>query len=166
MLSLDPGIMVWTVVTFLCLLILLYKMAWKPILTTIETRERTIKESLESAQREREEAQALLEKHQAIMRTAENEAQKIIREYKTMAEKMHKEMTSQSKQEAEKIIKKAQSEIEAEKEAAMVKLRHDIADLVVNATKKFIKDALDDEQQKRLIDQYIAEIPAKDNRLQ
>jgi F-type H+-transporting ATPase subunit b len=161
LLNLDPGMMVWTVVTFICLLILLYKMAGKPILNIIEVREKTIKDSLESAQSEREEAQALLEKHQAMMRTAEAEAQKIISEYKSMAEKMHKQMTAQAKQEAEKIINRAQIEIEGEREAAMVALRHDIADMVVNTTKKFVGDSLDDDQQKKLIDQYIAEIPAK-----
>ena len=164
MLDLDPGMMIWAWITFICLLGILFKTAWKPILQTIETREKTIRESLESAQAEREEAQALLEKHQAMMRTAENEARKIISEYKTMAEKMHKELTAHAKLEAEKIIKKAQSEIEGEKEAAMVTLRRDLADMVVNATKKFIGDTLDDERQKQLIDQYITGIPRKGDR--
>jgi F-type H+-transporting ATPase subunit b len=164
LLELDTGMMIWAWITFLCLLIILYKTAWKPILATIDKREKTIKDSLESAQSDREEAQSLLEKHQAMMQTAENEAHKIIADYKAKAEKMHKELTAQAKQEAEKIVKKAQSELEGEKEAAMVALRRDIADMVVNATKKFIGDTLDDERQKRLIDEYIAEIPVKDER--
>ena len=158
MLDLDPGMMIWAWITFLCLLIILYKTAWKPILQTIETREKTIKDSLESAQAAREEAQDLLEKHQAMMHKAENEAQKIISDYKSMAEKMHKDMIVQAKQEAEKIIDKARLEIEGEKEAAMIAMRSEVADLVVNATKKFIDDTLDEKQQKRLIEKYIPEI--------
>lgn len=164
MLSLDPGMMIWTVATFICLLILLYRMAWKPILTAIDTREKTIRDSLESAQKERQEAQALLEKHQVMMHHAENEAKKIIAEYKAKAEKMHKEMISQSKEEAENIISKAQSEINAQKEAAVIDLRHEIADMVVNAASKFINVSMNEEQQKRLIDQYISDIPVTNSR--
>jgi F-type H+-transporting ATPase subunit b len=158
MLDLDPGMMIWAWITFLCLLVILFKTAWKPMLHTIETREKTIKDSLESAQSARDEAQDLLEKHQAMMDAAENEAQKIIREYKSMAEKMHKDMIAQAKQEAEKIMYKARLEIEGEKEAAMVAMRSEVADLVVAATKKFVDDALDEERQKRLIEKYIPEI--------
>jgi F-type H+-transporting ATPase subunit b len=164
LLELDTGMMFWAWITFLCLLIILYKTAWKPILKTIETRERTIRESLESAQSDREEAQVLLEKHQAMMRSAENEAQKIISEYKLKAEKLHKEMKAQAKLEAEKILKQAQLEIASERDAAMVALRRDVSDMILNATKKFVGDILDEDRQKTLIDQYIAEIPVNTDR--
>jgi F-type H+-transporting ATPase subunit b len=155
MLNLEPGMMIWAWVTFLCLLFILYKTAWKPLLHTIETREKTIRDSLESAQSAREEAQTLLEKHQAMMRSAENDAQKLISDYKRMAEKMHKEMIVKAKQESEKIINRAQIEIEGEKEAAMIAMRREVVDLVVTATKKFIEDTLDEERQNRLIEKYI-----------
>ena len=88
MLNLDPGMMIWGWATFLVLLILLYKVAWKPILSTIDKRENTIQGSLDSAKNAQEEAEKLLSKHQEMIKSAEQEAQNLIRENKELDEDM------------------------------------------------------------------------------
>ena len=67
MLNLDPGMMIWAWITFGVLLFILYKVAWKPILSNIDKREKTIQESLDKAQKAQEEAESLLQKHEQLM---------------------------------------------------------------------------------------------------
>ena len=87
MLSLDPGVMIWAWITFFVLLFLLYKIAWKPILSAIDNREKLVQDSIDRAEMAKKESEELLEKHEKLIRNAEEEAQKIIKENKELAEK-------------------------------------------------------------------------------
>jgi len=96
MLELDPGVIGWAWVTFGVLLFLLYKLAWKPILSTIDKREKTIQDSLDNAEKAHKDAQSLLEKHEQMIKKAEEEAQKLIKENREAAEKSRQEIVQQA----------------------------------------------------------------------
>jgi F-type H+-transporting ATPase subunit b len=159
MLELDPGVMIWAWITFFVLLLLLYKLAWKPILATIEKREQTIQDSLDRAEKAREEAEALLEQHNQLMRSAEEDAQRLLKENRELSEKSRLEILEQAKQSAEKLIENAKSAIEKEKQDALTALRVEVADLAVNATKKIIGESLDDKKQREIVSDYLGKIP-------
>lgn len=159
MLNLDPGMMIWGWVTFIVLLILLYKVAWKPILSTIDKRENTIQDSLDSAKNAQEEAEKLLSKHQEMIKSAEQEAQNLIRENKDLAEKSKQEILAQARNTAQNFIEKAKADIEKEKEAALLSLRTEVADLVISATRKIIGETLDEAKHRRMVDDFIRNIP-------
>lgn len=159
MLNLDPGMMIWGWVTFLVLLILLYKVAWKPILSTIDKRENTIQDSLDSAKNAQEEAEILLSKHQEMIKSAEQEAQNLIRENKDLAEKSKQEILAQARNTAQNFIEKAKADIEKEKEAALLSLRTEVADLVISATRKIIGETLDEAKHRQMVDDFIRNIP-------
>ena len=159
MINLDPGMMIWGWVTFLVLLILLYKVAWKPILSTIDKRENTIQDSLDSAKNAQEEAEKLLSKHQEMIKSAEQEAQNLIRENKDLAEKSKQEILAQDRNTAQNFIEKAKADIEKEKEAALLSLRTEVADLVISATRKIIGETLDEAKHRRMVDDFIRNIP-------
>ena len=119
MLNLDPGMMIWAWITFLILLFALYKVAWKPILNSIENREKTIQDSLDKAQKAQEDAESLLAQHQEIMKSAEEEAQRLIKENRELAEKSRQEIIGQARTSSLQMLEKAKLEIEKEKENAL-----------------------------------------------
>ncbi len=159
MLNLDPGMMIWTWITFLVVLAVLSKVALKPILATIENREKAIREDLEQAHKQREEAQQLLEQHRKMMAEAESEAQRLLKESRELAEQKRQELLSQAKEESQKIVEMAKKEIEQEKENALTSLKSEIADLAVTAAEKIIMHNLDKDKQKTIVDEYIKGLP-------
>jgi F-type H+-transporting ATPase subunit b len=160
MLNLDPGMMVWGWATFIVLLILLYKVAWKPILSTIDKRENTIQDALNNAQKAQEEAEALLAEHQQMVKDAEKEAQKLFKENKELAEKSKQEILAQAQSTAQNLIDKAKADIEKEKEAALLSLRTEVADLAIAATRKIIGEALDEAKHREMVNKFVQNIPA------
>ncbi len=159
MLNLDPGMMIWTWITFLVVLVILSKVAIKPILSTIENRERAIRDDLEQAQRQREEAEKLLEQHRQMMAKAESEAQQMLKESRELAEQKRQELLAQAREESQKIVEQAKKEIEQEKENALASLKAEIADLAINAAEKIIMHNLDEKKQKTIVDEYIKSLP-------
>lgn len=156
MLQLDPGMMIWTWATFLVLFLILAKVAWKPVLSAVEQREKNIKDSIKRAQDAREEAEQTLEKHQKMMAEAQEEIQKMLKENKEVAEKMKGEILEKAREESEKLRKRARDDIEREKDAAVLELKKQIADLAIQATSKLIHENLDEKKHRDLIDNYIS----------
>jgi len=159
LLSLDPGVIIWAWITFGVLLFLLYKLAWKPILSAIDNREKVIKDSIDQAEQAKKESEELLEEHKKLIRNAEEEAQKIINENKELAEKSRQELIEKAKEESNKLRDKAKTEIEQEKESALHALRTEVVDLTMSATQKLIGDVLDDSKHRGIIENYIQKLP-------
>ncbi len=159
LLNLEPGMMVWAWTTFLALLFILYKIAWKPILATIETRETTIRESLEKAEKARRDSEELVAQHQKMIQEAEGEAQKIIKENRAIAEKSRQDTIEQARAEEQGMIEKARAEIAREKESALQALRTEVADLAISAAKQIIGDSLDEAKHRKLVEDSISKLP-------
>ncbi len=163
MLNLDPGMIIWTWITFLIVLVILNKVALKPILAAIENREKTIRDDLEQAQKEREEAQHLLEKHKEMMASAESEAQRLLKEARELADKKRQELLEQARHESQKLIEQAKAEIRHEKESALASLKAEVADLAVGAAEKIILQNLDEKKQKAIVEEYLKSLPKNVN---
>ncbi len=131
LISVSPGLIFWTVITFIILLLVLKKVAWKPILTALDQRESAIRESLEKAERAKEEAQKVLDANQANLSKAEEESKKIIEQSRAYAEKLKDQIIQDSKQQAQKIVSEASEEIERKKESAFNELKNQIAEIAV-----------------------------------
>ena len=154
----SPGLIFWTVVTFVILLLILKKVAWKPILSALDQREKVIKESLEKAEKAKEEAQKVLEENQVNLSKAEEESKKIIDQSRAYAEKLKEQMMHESRQQAQKIISEAGEEIERKKEAAFGELKNQIAEIAVQAAEKILKENLNKESNKKIVNSYINDI--------
>lgn len=159
MLNLDPGMIIWTWITFFIVLAILSKVALKPILGVIETREKTIREDLEQAQKQREEAEKLLQKHKELIAGAESEAQRLLRESRELAEKKRQELLEEARAEYQKILEQAKQEIQHEKESALASLKAEVADLAVGAAEKIIHMNLDEEKQRAIVEEYLNSLP-------
>ncbi len=159
MFEINPGLIVWTIITFVLLMIILSKYAWKPILSMLKEREDKIRSALDEAERAREETAELIKQNEKNIARAEEEYQKIIRDGKLLAEKLKDEIVSKAKLQSEQELKQAKEEIQRNIESAKKQLRNEIADLAIQATEKILEETLDENKQKKLIDKVINQLP-------
>lgn len=157
LLSVNAGLAFWTTITFLLLLFLLGKFAWKPILTALKQREDNIKISLEQAEKAREEAKKILEENQASLSKAEDESKKLIEESRQYAAHLKEQMLKDSKIQAQKIIEEASAEIDRKKSEAFTELKNQIAEISVQAAEKILKQNLNADVNKKIVESYINE---------
>jgi len=159
LLSVEPGLVIWTIIIFTILLFILKKFAWKPLLKSLNDREQGIKDSIERAEYLNQEAEKMLVENRALMAKADDEARKVIAEGKEFAEKIRNELISKTKDDTARMISQAKSEIEREKIGALNTLKDEIANLAVQAAGKIIDENLDAAKQKKLIESFINKIP-------
>jgi F-type H+-transporting ATPase subunit b len=150
--------MIWTAISFVILLILLWKVAYKPITGALQKREETIRSTLEEAKKNRESAEALVEKYEAQIAQARDEAQKILAEGKILGENVRKEIIQKAHEEANQIVKRAQEEIEFQKEKVLMELKERIADLAIMAASKVVEKTLDRKDHEQLLEEYVSKV--------
>ena len=156
----DPGTVLWTLITFFILAVLLAKFAWKPLLTTLQERERTIRESLEQAQKARAEGEETLRRNQEILSQARRETAAILEQGKREAETLRAEILAQARKEAQDLVEQGKRQVLFEQKQAMEQLRRQVADLAIQAAERLITRSLDDSAQRQLVDDYVRGLTA------
>ncbi len=154
----EPGLIIWTLVSFFLLLILLAKLAYPHILRGLKKREEAIQQQLEEARQAKQKAEQLLEEYRRQLAEARSEAQRIINEGKELGENMRKEIIQRAQQESNQIVKRAQEEIELQKKKALLELQEKIADLSIMAASKVISRSLDTQEHRRLVEEYVSKV--------
>ena len=154
----DPGLFIWTIVTFLVLLGLLAKFAWRPLLQALETRQERIRKSLEDAERAKQELERLQQESAKIMRQARIEAESIVTQTRADAERLREELKQKAKDEADNILRNAQQQIQLQTRQAIQQIRHEVADIAVLLTSKLLERNIAKEDNKRLIDDTLKQI--------
>ena len=157
-LDINPGLIIWTLVTFLALFWILAKTAWKPILKSLNERETLIKDSLDKAENARKEAEKLIAENKANLIKVEEEGQKIIEQSREYAEKLKNQILNDGKVQAKKLVEDALAEIQRKNAEAFNKLKDQVADIAVKAAEKIIMENLDNETQIKLVSKFIDEI--------
>lgn len=152
------GLMFWTLLTFILLLVVLRRFAWKPLLGAVEARERSIRESLDQARSGREEAEKLLEKHRAMLAQARRERAEATAAGQKDAERLKTGIIEEGKKQRELLLRQTESQIEAEMQQARVELRGVAADLAIRVAEKLLSSNLDDDAQRRLVEEYLEEL--------
>jgi F-type H+-transporting ATPase subunit b len=152
------GTMFWTLVTFAILVVLLRRLAWRPLLGAIEARERSIQESLEQAKRQREEAAAQLDEHRKLLVEARRERAAAVEKGRQDAEAVKAEIVQEAGRQREHLLEQAQTQIQAGLQQARVELRRTAAELAIRAAEKLLVRNLDDATQRRLVEEHVAEL--------
>lgn len=160
LLSVNPGLIIWQILIFVILLFILKKIAWKPLLTALHAREQNIKDTIANAETLKKEAEQMMEQNRKNLAEANSQSMKIINDAKEVANKMRDEIIQKSQEESRKIIDQARSEIKQEKETAMADLRSEVSDLAIKAAEKILKDNLDEGKQKKIVNDFISQIPS------
>lgn len=156
--SLDPGLFIWSVVTFLILVALLYKFAFNPLMRLQKARQDEIHQSIVEAEKLRDEAQELLISYKQQLSAAREEAASIVDRARKAGESTKAEVLEEARVQAEATLAKARQQIERDTNQALQKIREEVADLTIAATEKVARTSLSDEDQLRLIQEAINEI--------
>jgi len=159
MLNPNPGLIIWTIVTFVLLLVVLSKFAWKPLLEALRKREETLRTSMERTEQAKQDAERLLNEHKKQLDHAEQEGQRILNENRQLAEKLKDEIIQKANQQSRKMVEQAKEEIDRNKEAALIQLRGEVASLAVQAAGKILDETLDENKHRKLVDNYLNGLP-------
>ena len=149
------GLIIWTLLAFIIVLILLKKYAWKPILNSMNEREQGIADSLATAEKIKLEMTQMKSEHEELLVTAREERGQMLRDAKETKDKIISEAKEQAKIETNKIIADAQSVINQQKMAALTDLKNQVGNLVVEVSEKILRRELSNKQEK---ENYIKEL--------
>jgi len=160
-LTVEGGLMVWTVVVFLLLLLVLKRFAWPAILGAVEAREQALEAQLAQATKDREEAAALLAEHKKLVAEARHQASGIVAEARAVAEKERALAIEKTKQEQDELLARARREIAAERDRAVADLRREAVDLSLAAASKLVGSRLDSETDRRIVGEYLSTLDTR-----
>jgi F-type H+-transporting ATPase subunit b len=155
LISVTPGLMIWTIVCFLIALWVLKRYAFGPIQKLIEERRETIRRSIEAADDARDEARRLLEEHRQLIGQARGEAEEILAEARKTRDSMEQRMREETEAERQRRLEETRKEIAAETARALEQIRNEVADLTLEAASRVVGRALDAERDRELISEAI-----------
>ncbi len=156
----DPSkdMVIWTWVTFGILFIILYKLAWKPILSALDQREKDIRDAVDNAARIKEEMEQVEKQRETLIREADEKAKEIVAAARKAAVEASRVIEDRAKDEAKIMLENAAADINAARDTASARLRHESAELAVALAGKLIGENLDDEKNRTLVNKLIAEV--------
>jgi F-type H+-transporting ATPase subunit b len=155
----GTGLIFWQAIIFLLLVILLAKLAWKPILGSLKERETSIQQALDQAEKAKLEMASLKADNEKLLREARDERDKILRDAREAASRLSDQAQQDAKKTADKIIEDAMGVIQTEKQAALRDVREQVATFSLEVAEKLMKKNLaDDKSQKELIGSYIKDL--------
>ncbi len=158
LISPNVGLMVWTLLLFILSMILLRKLAFPRIAANLDKRQRAIEESIDAADETRRKADQLLEEYRERLAEAREQAQEIIERARRAGETHERESEEEAIKRREALMERTRREIEAETRRAIQEIRGEVADLTVLATEKVTRKTLTDEDQRRLVEEALAEL--------
>jgi F-type H+-transporting ATPase subunit b len=153
------GLVFWTLIAFLFLLLLLKKFAWKPILTAIHDREQFIDEALNKAELAKKEMIRLTAQNDDLLKQARAERDLILKEAKTLKDNIVNEAKNQAHVEGGKLIEKAKIEIENQKKAALAELKNQVSTLSLDIAERVLRNQLQDKtKQQELVSSLLKDV--------
>jgi F-type H+-transporting ATPase subunit b len=157
----KPGLIIWTWLTFLIVLVILRKVAWGPLLKSVEDREKNIVNAIESAKRERAEAEKLLSEQKSAIAQARQEAAEQVRKTQAEMEKFRDEVMGKARKEADDLKADAKKAIDEERQKAIAELKAESARLAVQVAEKLLGERLDDAKHQQLAQQFVSDLAGK-----
>jgi len=154
----KPGLIIWTWITFIIVLVLLRKYAWGPLLSAVDSREKNIINAIESAKHERAEAQKLLVEQKLAITQARQEAAEAVRKTQSDMEKLREELMAKARKESEELKVDARRSIEEERARAINEIRVEAVKLSIQVAEKLLSERLDDAKHQQLAQQFVADL--------
>lgn len=157
MLEFEPGLIIWTTVSFGMLVLLLYKVALPPILTLLAEREKLVKDSIDQAVANRERSEGLLAEYRDKLARVSDQAEQMIQAAKAEGEKLRMEILERAEKQAEFIAEKSRQDLSREKDKIIAEVRQSTAELVALAAGKVMRRLIKPEDNRRLIEESLLE---------
>jgi F-type H+-transporting ATPase subunit b len=159
LLSVDVTLLWGTVVVFVLFAWILGRFAWGPLLKIVDEREKTIREQVDAAQQAAADSRDLLVQHQELLRGAGREREEILAKAVKEADTLRADLVGKARAEADQAVARAREQMQREKDQAIAELRAQVADIAVEAASRIVKSSLTEEAQRKLVDDYITELP-------
>lgn len=156
--SVDVGLAFWTVVTFLALLAILTRFAWKPLLGALDARAKGIQDDIDEARSQRDDAEELLDRYREQLAEGRRQAQALIAESREAAEQLRRELELRAREESREILASARREIERERDAAVEAVRRESVEVALAAASRLLGERLDAERDRQLVTGYIDDL--------
>lgn len=154
----GTGLTVWTLVVFIISMAILAKWVFPPIRSALDRRQRAIEESIDAAERTRQEADRLLAEYRERLRQAREQAEEIVQRARKTAEAHEREAQAQARERREQLMEQTRRDIEAETRRAIDEIRREVADLTLLATERVTRKVLTEEDQRRLVQEALSEL--------
>jgi F-type H+-transporting ATPase subunit b len=151
----EAGLMFWTLIIFGCFAVVMWKLAYNPLTEAVRAREQSLRDAIEAAKRDREEAAVLLATHRTQLDASRAEAQKLIADGRAVADKMREQMLDDTKKQQDDILARAKRDIESEKSKAIEDLRREAIDLALRGASRIIEKNLDEPTNRKLVDDFL-----------
>lgn len=161
LLTVDGGLMIWTLIVFALLFVVLKKYAWPQILGAVEAREQKLAEQIAAAERLQVEAKRLVEQQQQALADARAQATALLASAKSQSERERAAAVASTKAEQDDLLARARREIAAERDRAIGELRREAVDLSLAAASKLVGERLDSDADRTLVTNYLATLGAK-----
>jgi len=158
LIKVTPGLMIWTIVCFLIALFVLKRYAFGPIQGAIDARRERIRESIEEADRAREEARNLLEEHRKLLGRAKSDAEEILAEARKQSDAQRERVREETEVDRQRRLEETKKQIDAETHRALEQIRAEVADLTLIATAKVTGKVLDRDDHRKLIEDAIGDL--------
>jgi F-type H+-transporting ATPase subunit b len=159
LLRFEPGLIIWTWIVFLVLLVVLRRIAWKPLLAALETREKKIHDALEQAEHARHETERVVAENERRISEAIQRSEEIIQQARAEAEHSRQQTLETARTESRRIVEQGMRRLESEQRAAMQEIRGMAADLAIQAAARLVRSSLGEEQQREIVEQFLNELP-------
>jgi F-type H+-transporting ATPase subunit b len=158
LISVTPGLMIWTIVCFLIALFVLKRYAFGPIQKAIDDRRDRIRQSIEEADRAREEARSLLEEHRKLVGKAKSDAEEILAEARKQSDAQRDRVREETEADRQRRLEETKRQIDAETQRALEQIRAEVAELTLVATAKVTGKVLDRDDHRKLIEDAIGDL--------
>jgi F-type H+-transporting ATPase subunit b len=159
LLDLNPGLTLWTAITFLALILVLARFAFGPIVRMLDERERTIRDAIAQAKAERAEAEKMVAETKDALQKAQREAAEIAKRSQAEVETLRQELTARARKEADELVVSARAQIQEEKGKAISELRGQVADMAIEVARRLIPQAVDEKTHRALVEDYVRQLP-------
>jgi F-type H+-transporting ATPase subunit b len=161
LLSINPGLIVWTLVAFGAVLWVLSRYAIPPMLEAVRAREQALEDAIAAARNDREEAAALLAQQRAQLDASRADADKLIVEARAAGEKVRSVMIDETREQQSEMLERARREIGNERDRAIAELRREAVDLALAGAARVIEKNLDDAGNRRLVESFLATVGSR-----
>lgn len=152
------GIIFWTLLTFVLMVVILRKVAWKPLLGALDAREQSIRSSHEQARIDRETAEELLRQHRDLLAEARRERAHAVEQGRQDAEKVKAEIMDEARKQRDQLMQQTEAQLDAGLRQARAELLGEAADLAILAAQKLLAKTLDEPSHRKLVEDYLADL--------
>lgn len=157
-LAFDPGTTMLSIIVFVVVLAALTKFAWKPLLESIEARERRIADALAAAEKARAEAESMRREFEAQVKTARAEAEQALEEGRAAGDRLVREMQLKAREEADRLRERAKQEIDLARRQALEDIRREAVELSLRAASAVVRRSLDESEHRRIAEEIVSEV--------